>query len=130
MSDDTMIARITQILRDLNQGGGFVASVLTDERGLALASVAEAEEDAQAQAAVVALVAKSASRVADQLGMAGTEEVAVSDTHGRLLVCRRFQVGERGFLLSVLVPGRHQRYRLLTNRAVQSLQQILEILGK
>ncbi len=125
MSEDTMIARITRILRDLNQGGGFQASVLTDERGLAMASAAEADREAQTQAAAVALVEQAASRVADQLGMAGADEVAVSDARGRLLVCRRFLVAERGFILSVLVPDRQHRYRMLTNRAVRSLQRIL-----
>ncbi len=128
MSDDTMIARITQILRDLNQGGRFHASVLTDDRGLALASAADGDPEAQSQAAVVALVEKAAGPVADQLGMAATDEVAVSDTNGRVLVCRRFLAAEKGFILSVLIPDRQRRYRLLTNRAVHSLQRILESL--
>ncbi|OGO13582.1 MAG: hypothetical protein A2Y93_17540 [Chloroflexi bacterium RBG_13_68_17] len=128
MSDETMIARITQILRELNQGGGFNVSVLTDDRGLALACASEADQEAQTQAAVVALVEKAAGRVTDQLGMGATDEVAVSDTHGRVLVCRRFSAADKGFILSILVPGRQRPYRLLTNRAVRSLQRILESL--
>ena len=122
------MGELVRVLRELNDQGGFLVSVLTDQAGLLIASAGAEGQDAEAQAAVVALVRKTAGHVREQLGMATTDEISVFDTGGRRLVCRLFDAGSHGYVLAVMVPVRRKPYRLLTNRAVSALRPSLSSL--
>ncbi len=114
------------VLSEMNELGGFSLSVLTDLQGFPIASAASAGQAPDAQAAVVALVQKTAAQVRDRLGMAAADEVTLFDSAGRRLVCRPFSVGDYGLILAVMIPDRRKRYRLLTNRAIRALHAELQ----
>lgn len=122
------MGELVQILREMNERGGFLVAVPTDRQGLPIASASAAGQDAEAQAAVVSLVEKTACQVQEQLGMTRTDEVSMFDASGRRLVCRPFVAGDHGYVLAVMVPDRRRSYRLLTNRAVSALQLALSSL--
>jgi predicted regulator of Ras-like GTPase activity (Roadblock/LC7/MglB family) len=122
------LGELGRLLHELNAQGGFLVSVLTDQAGLPIASAGAAGQVAEAQAAVVALVEKTAGHVRQQLGMAKTDEVSLFETGGRRLVCRPFEAGNHGYVLAVMVPDRRSPYRLLTNRTVKTLRQMLSSL--
>jgi predicted regulator of Ras-like GTPase activity (Roadblock/LC7/MglB family) len=128
MTGSALRGEVGGILRELNRAGGFAATVLTDGQGLVLAAESAPGQDANAQAAVVALVEKTAGRVVQQLGMAPTDEISVFDAQGRRLVWRPFAIGEKTLILSVLVLDKGKSYRQLTNRGIRALQRILESL--
>lgn len=119
-------AGLHRVLRELNASGGFSLSVLTDAQGLPVAWASADDQSSEAQAAVVALVQRTAGQARERLGMAATDEVSVFDRDGRRLVCRPFTFREHGLILAVMVPDRRKPYRALTNRAVGSLRGILE----
>ncbi len=112
-----------QLLADMNEQGGFPLAVLADQQGFSIASAAAPDQNPEMQAAMVALVQKTATQVRDQLGMAQTDEISLFDTEGRRLVCRPFSANGYNMILAVLVPNKHQSYRRLTNKAVNTIQQ-------
>lgn len=113
---------LAKVLAEMNEKGGFPIAVVTDRHGFPIASAAGPGEDPDIQSAVVALVQKTATQASDQLGMAQTDEISLYDTDGRRLVCRPFSVNGHNMILAVLIPGRNQSYRRLTNQAVSAIQ--------
>ncbi len=119
MSGSTEIA---EQLAVMNAEGSFSISVLTDLAGFPIAWAAQGDQDPDMQAAVVALIQKTARQVRDQLGMAQMDEISVFDAKGQRLVCRPFTANGHELILAVLVPSRDQTYRRLTNRAVRAIE--------
>jgi predicted regulator of Ras-like GTPase activity (Roadblock/LC7/MglB family) len=114
---------LQQILAELNLAGGFTVSVLTDAQGLAFASAYLEGADPERQSAVVALVQKTASRAARQLGMDNAEEFSLFATDGSRLVCRSFQVNEFALMLAVMAPNKERTYRRAMNQAIHKIEQ-------
>jgi predicted regulator of Ras-like GTPase activity (Roadblock/LC7/MglB family) len=114
--------RLAAVLEDMNEQGGFLISLLTDQQGFPIASAAAPGQDPQSQAAVVALIQKTAARVQTELGMTQTDEISLFDAAGRRLVCRPFNIRGHDLILAVLVPDKNQSYRRLTNNAVTAIQ--------
>ena len=113
---------LARLLSNMNEAGGYPISVLTDRQGFPLAAAAAPGEDPETQAAVVALVQKTAAQVSQQLGMAQTDEISLYDTNGRRLVCRPFSANSHEMILAVVVPDKHQSYRRLTNTVLNAIQ--------
>ncbi len=113
---------LSQLLADMNKRGDFQVAVLTDPQGFPIASAAPPGGDPQTQAAVVALMQKTASQVRDQLGMGQTDEISMFDTVGRRLVCRPFNVSGQDMILAVLVSGKRKSYRHLTNQLIDAVR--------
>ncbi len=113
---------LADLLRTLNQDGGFSISVLSDQQGFPLASATDPGQDPDLQAAVVALIQKSAVQATNQLGMAETDEISLYSAGGRRLVCRLFTANEHRLILAVQIPDKTQSYRRLTNRAIAAIQ--------
>lgn len=113
---------IAELLAQMNQQGQFPLAVVTDRQGFPIAAAAAPGQDPDLQAAVVALIQKTASQVQTQLGMAQTDEISLFDTSGQRLVCRPFAANNHEMILAVLVPTRQQSYRQLTNQTVSAIQ--------
>ncbi len=113
---------LAHLLAKMNEEGGFPIAILTDRHGFPIASAAGPEGDPDTQAAVVALVQKTAVQVRDQLRMAQTDEISLSAADGQRLVCRPFSVNGYDLILAVLVPGRQKSYRRLTSQAVTAIR--------
>lgn len=126
LAQGEVLRRLQEVLAELNRAGGFTVSVLTDRHGLMIASAAAPGEKPEAQAAAVALMQNAIVQVRGQLGMAGADEIALSDAQGRRLVCRLFGADDARMILAVMAPQRHLPYRRLTNAAVRSLSRILQ----
>lgn len=112
---------LSKILADMNQEGGYLISVLTDREGFPIASAAVEDQDPEMQAAVVALIQKTANQAQSQLGMSSTDEITIYDKQGKRLVCRPMNIKGREMILAVLIPNRNQSYRRLTNQAVAEI---------
>ena len=122
MTEKTGSEQLSSILADMNDRGGFLVSVLTDLEGLPIASATAVDgENAEMQAAVVALIRKSAMQTS-KVHMDETDEISVFDRQGRRLVCRPFQVSDRALVLATMVP-RDKSYRRLTHHAINAIQQ-------
>ena len=116
-------SQLSEILREMNEAGGFSISVLTDRHGFPLASAARDGNDADTQSAVVALIQKTATQAANQLGIGQADEITLFDEAGNRLVCRPFQVNEHQLILAVRIDDRHKAYRRLTNQAIRKISQ-------
>ena len=125
MTDKTGSEQLSNILADMNRQGNFLISVLTDLQGLPLASASTNGENPEMQAAVVALIQKTAMQTS-KVNMAETDEVSVFDRQGRRLVCRPFEVSDRALVLAVMTP-RDQSYRRLTRQAIAAIRQVWKI---
>lgn len=115
---------LNQLLDKLNQEGGFLISVLTDNQGLSLAAASSEGMDSDVQSAVVAQVQKTAAQVGRQLGMALADEIVLNDSNGQRLVCRPFHINDHDLILAVTVPDKAQTYRRVTNKAIEAIKQV------
>jgi predicted regulator of Ras-like GTPase activity (Roadblock/LC7/MglB family) len=120
-------ARLAELLAEMNQEGGFSISILTDRQGFPIASAAQPGEDPDVQAAVVALVQKTAVQARQQLGMAQTDEISLYDAEGQRLVCRPFDANGYDMILAVRIPHRNQSYRRLTNLTISTVRRIWKL---
>ncbi len=113
---------IQQIILDLSQQEGFSTVVLTDASGLPLAISANREE-AEALAAVVADILRSASGIGRRLGWGEMNEIMLlSDDAQRGVLCRRFQAGEQDLVLALFIQPRHI-YWQATTQAIRKIKQ-------
>ncbi len=115
---------LNQLLNQLNQEGGFLISVLTDNQGFSLAAAVSNGMDSDVQSAVVAQVQKIAAQVGRQLGMAQASEIVLNDSNGQRLVCRPFHINGHDLILAVTVPDKVQSYRRVTNKAIEAIRQV------
>jgi predicted regulator of Ras-like GTPase activity (Roadblock/LC7/MglB family) len=126
LSDEKQGAiKITQILREMAHEGKFPVAVLTDRDGFPIASGQDADQDADRQSAVVALVQRTALQAQSQLGMAETDEFSLYDAEGKRLVCRLFIAGGYAMILAIIVPDKEHPYRRSTTRAIHAIQGLL-----
>lgn len=116
-------SQLSEILREMNEAGGFSISVLTDRHGFPLASATRGENDPDTQSAVVALIQKTAAQATSQLGIGQTDEITLFDSEGNRLVCRPFEVNGHQLILAVRIDDRHKAYRRLTNQAIRKISQ-------
>lgn len=120
-------ARLAELLATMNEDGNFSISILTDRQGFPIASAATPDQDPEVQAAVVALVQKTAVQARQQLGMAQTDEISLFDAQGQRLVCRPFDANGHDMILAVRIPNRNQSYRRLTNIAINNIRRIWKL---
>lgn len=113
---------LAELLADMNFQGNFLIAVVTDRHGFPIASAAASDQDPDIQAAVVALIQKTATQVQHQLGMAQTDEITLHDSNGRRLVCRPFSANGHDMILAVVITDKNQSYRHLTNQTVRAIQ--------
>ncbi len=112
---------LNEIVRQLVMENGFRAAVLTNASGLPLVAFPEGSE-AEAPAAMVALVQRVFEQVRGRVGLRTMDEIALRDEAGQQLVCRRVSAGQHELVLAVLIPPRRD-YRQATSWAVQQIQQ-------
>jgi predicted regulator of Ras-like GTPase activity (Roadblock/LC7/MglB family) len=120
-------AKLAELLAEMNAEGGFSISILTDRQGFPIASAAQPGQDPDVQAAVVALVQKTAVQARQQLGMAQTDEISLYDSEGHRLICRPFEVNGHDMILAVRIPNRHQTYRRLTTRTIARVRGVWKL---
>jgi predicted regulator of Ras-like GTPase activity (Roadblock/LC7/MglB family) len=117
---------LSKLLRGLLQEGGFSLALLGDLDGFPVASAAAAGEEAEAGAAAVALVQRSASQARAQLGLSPTDEIILHDNRGRRLVCRPLRAGQNDLILVVLMKEKGRPYRSITNRALREIRRMFD----
>ncbi len=120
-------ARLADVLAEMNATGQFLMSLLADKHGFLIAAATAPDETAEYQSAVVALVQKTAIQAHQQLGLAPTDEITLNDAHGQRLICRPFAVNGHEMILAILIPGREQSYRRLTNKAIGEIKQVWKL---
>jgi hypothetical protein len=111
-------------LRNLNEEGQFLASLVADVQGLPVAAM-DSEYENERIAALSALVRDVSHRAETQLGFKKTDEVSLVDDDKVRLVCRYFKVGDQTYILSCVVPA-YQTYRRLTNTALREIEKIMK----
>lgn len=115
--------RVTELLRDANQGGGYPLSLVCTPEGLPIAAAGSgATEDL---AGFTSLFEDVVARATRDLGVADIEEVTLRNGSGRHVI-RPLRVGDRtAAFLVVLVPPQRS-WRRVTNRLVSQLSAALE----
>lgn len=111
---------IQRIVQELAQESGFNTLVLTDASGFPLAAASDSKE-AQAPAAVAALIQRVAGQTREQLGLEAMNEVAMYDASGQRLVCRAFRAGDHELIMAAKIPPQLS-YRRVMNRAIREIQ--------
>ncbi len=113
--------RIREIVHRLIREHGFRAGVLTDASGLPLVALPDGA-DAEAPAAMVALVKRVFDQVHHRVGLRAMDEMVLQDEVGQRLVCRRIALEQRELVLAVLVPPQRE-HRSATDWAVHQIKQ-------
>ncbi len=125
MDDALTPGNLMDVLMSLNTAGGFLVTVLTDAEGLVLASAPSPGWDADKQAAVVALIQRTARQV-QIVSLGAVDEISIRDVNGRRLICRPFELDGNVLLLSILAEE-GKPYRRLTNAAVRGVRRVWAI---
>lgn len=125
MDDALTPGNLMDVLMSLNTTGGFLVTVLTDAEGLVLASAPSPGWDADKQAAVVALIQRTARQV-QIVSLGAVDEISIRDVNGRRLICRPFDLDGNVLLLSILAEE-GKPYRRLTNAAVRGVRRVWAI---
>jgi len=111
---------LSRILQEMNDIGRFKASVLVSADGLPLSSVFS-PFDAEAMAAMVALLKNAIQQAREGIRLDEVDEVSVVQGDKMRLICRYFVAGNEELILAVIAPPR-QTYRRLTNQAVRRIK--------
>ncbi len=118
------VTKLTRVLMEMNELGGFPIAVLTDRDGFPIAFASAPGQNADRESAVVALVQRTATQARELLGMADTDEFSLFDADGKRLVCRPFHANGHAMILAVVVPDKNRAYRRLTSHAVNQIRQM------
>jgi predicted regulator of Ras-like GTPase activity (Roadblock/LC7/MglB family) len=118
-------AKLSDLLTQLNQRGGFLFSVLTDQAGFPVAYASAPSMEPEIQAAVAALINKVAGQT-HKVDIGEVDEISVFDSERRRLVCRTFQTGSHRLILAVMVEENNP-YRRLTNSAIRAIREAWKV---
>lgn len=117
---DSIDARATEILRAMNQRGGYPLALVCTERGLLVAAMGEPVR-AEALAGFTSLFDDIVARAARDLGLAAVDEVTLCDARaGRYVVRPLTRASEPRLFLVVQVP-RDRTWRRNTAAAARAL---------
>ena len=114
----------SEILKEMNQEGGFERSVLATSEGLPIASC-PMQPDHELASAMIAMLQQAGAETQGNLNLAAVDEVTIRTEDRTRLVCRRIQSGGDWICLCALVPA-GAYYRRVTNRAVRRISEIID----
>lgn len=112
-------AHLTEVLREMNDEGHFLASVLVSADGLPVSAISS-PFDTQQIAAMVTLVRNTIEQARENIGLDEVDEVSVVQADKLRLICRYFVAGQEELVLAAIAPP-HRTYRRLTNRAIRRI---------
>jgi predicted regulator of Ras-like GTPase activity (Roadblock/LC7/MglB family) len=112
------------VLRQMNDEGGFKASVLVSSEGLPITSVSS-PFDIEMMAAMVTLVGNTVEQARKSIGLDELDEVSLVQADRTRLICRRFSVSKEQVILATIAPP-DRTYRRLTNRAIKRIRSAWE----
>lgn len=122
-SETTGRTSLEDILREMNEAGGFQGATLTSIEGLLITAFPDGC-DGEIISAEVAFLHKTSRDIRGEVGMAEVDEVTIRDDNRVRLVSRCFTAGGQELILAVIIPAGHY-YRRVTNRAIGRIQALL-----
>ena len=120
-------AEMSKMLQDVINKGDFLAGLITDQEGFAIASASKEKFNADIQSAVISLFQRATAQASEQLGEAITSEFTLYFQNGTILVSKPFQVNQLHLNLSFLLSDRKQAYRRLMAQTIRSIQNSFEL---
>jgi predicted regulator of Ras-like GTPase activity (Roadblock/LC7/MglB family) len=118
---------MSKTLQEVITQGEFLAGLITDQEGFAIASASKENFDADIQSAVISLFQRATAQASEQLGESITSEFTLYFQNGTILVSKPFQVNQLHFNLSFLLSDRKQAYRRLMAQTIRSTQNSFEL---
>ena len=118
---------MSKTLQDVIQQGEFLAALITDQEGFAIASASKEKFNADIQSAVISLFQRATAQASEQMGESITSEFTLYFQNGTILVSKPFQVNELRFNLSFLLSDKKQAYRRLMAQTIRSIQNSFEL---
>ncbi|MHA1882863.1 MAG: roadblock/LC7 domain-containing protein [Candidatus Thorarchaeota archaeon] len=117
---------LARILEEMNEEGGFIASVLARDDGLLMASAVSARTNSDIAAAMAGHVANSVERMRDELSLGELRDISVRCSEGKA-VFRKIASQEKQALIIGAIMRRGVRYH---SRALgKGSTQIRNVLG-
>ena len=124
MPEPTLENRLTSLLAQMNEAGGYPLSLVCTEQGLLVAAVGE-HERTEVAAGLTALFDDIVHRATRDLEMTRVDEFTVVDDTGLRYVVRPLpQPGTTRLFLVVAVP-RRRTWRRHTNRLVSAIEKLM-----
>jgi predicted regulator of Ras-like GTPase activity (Roadblock/LC7/MglB family) len=119
--------KLSKILQDVITQGNYLAALVTDQEGFAIASASKDKFNAEMQSAVISLFQRATAQASEQLGESITSEFTLYFENGTILVSRPFQVNQLHLNLSFLLSDRNQTYRRLMTQTMRAVQNSFEL---
>ena len=102
---------LPEILEQMNQEGGYLASILAREDGLLIASAVAPTTNGDVVAAMSGIVASTAERMREELGLGSLRDITIRCTDGKAVFRKVLSGKNESFILAALMP-RRVRYHL------------------
>lgn len=118
---------LSKTLQDVITQGDYLAALVTDQEGFAIASASKDKFNADMQSAVISLFQRATAQASEQLGESISSEFTLYFENGTILVSRPFQVNQLHLNLSFLLSDRNQTYRRLMAQTMRAVQNSFEL---
>ncbi len=102
-------AELARILEEMNEEGGYYASILARDDGLLIASAANASTNREIVAAMAGYVASTVERMRNELHLGELTEISVRCTEGKAVFRKILRGKDQALILAAVMP-RHIRY--------------------
>ena len=102
---------LPEILEQMNQEGGYLASILAREDGLLIASAVAPTTNGDVVAAMSGIVASTAERMRTELGLGSLRDITIRCSDGKAVFRKVLSSKNESFILAAIMP-RKIRYHL------------------
>ena len=102
---------LPEILEQMNEEGGYLASILAREDGLLVASAVAPTTNGDVVAAMSGIVASTAERMQKELNLGSVKDITIRCTGGKAVFKKIRSGSSESFIIAALMP-RRVRYHL------------------
>ncbi len=116
---------LAEILEEMNKEGGFIASVVSSDNGLLIASATAPTTNQDIVAAMTGYVTSTIERMRNEFELGDLLDVTVRCSLGKVVFRKIISNGDQSFLIAAIIP-RHIRYHTrIIGKAATKIRRIM-----
>ncbi|MCF2136114.1 MAG: roadblock/LC7 domain-containing protein [Candidatus Thorarchaeota archaeon] len=119
-------AALAGILEDMNQEGGYTASILARDDGLLMASAANPTTNREVVAAMSGYIAATAERMRKELGLGELRDISVRCSAGKAVFRKISPAGSQPLILAAIMPNNVRYHSRALGKAATKIRRLLK----
>lgn len=116
---------LADILEQMNKEGGFIASVISTDNGLLIASATSPTTNRDIVAAMTGYVASTVKRMRDEFEIGDLRDITVRCSLGKVVFRNIATIGDEGFLIAAIIPKYVRYHSRAIGKAATKIRKIL-----